>query len=262
MRGVRLDVQPGHRFGRYAVLYEVERRDGRRRFLCRCDCGAEKAVRLEALRSGAVVSCGCYNRQISREANTKHGLSEKRVYRIWTGIKGRCLNPNNAEHRNYGWRGITICAEWMTFEPFHEWAMANGYRDDLTIERKDNDGPYSPDNCTWVPQEDQRRNTRRVQRVWLNGQGMTLRQWARAVGMHPSTLQGRLKTGIALEEALKPPVRLDQRIGFRGQANTVAEWSRITGIEDATIRQRLKRGWSIEQALTTPVLSVTMNHRP
>lgn len=207
----RLDVQTGHRFGRYTVLREVQRRHGSRRFLCRCDCGAEKAVDLRSLRRGDAVSCGCYSRQLVRQRNTKHGLHATRLYRTWVGIKSRCLNPKNGAYRRYGGRGITICAEWMAFEPFREWAMAHGYRDDLTIERKDNDGPYAPENCTWISHADQARNTRKAQRVWLNGRGMTLRQWAQTAGIPWATFQARLKVGMSLEEALIAPAHRGRR---------------------------------------------------
>src|SRR6185436_5974652 len=78
-----------------------------------------------------------------RIAHTRHGGRNTRLYTIWCGIKDRCTNPNEKWFHNYGGRGIVVCVEWMTnFVPFREWALANGYRDNLTIERIDNDGPY------------------------------------------------------------------------------------------------------------------------
>jgi len=204
-RGKRLEIKPGERFGRFTIIREISKRNGRRYFWCKCDCGAEKAVRLYSLTSGKIISCGCYNREVSKLANSKHGLSNSRLYKIWIGMKNRCFNPNNTEYKNYGGRGIVVCQEWMQFEAFRDWAVANGYRDDLTIERINNDGNYELSNCTWITPAEQRRNTRKAQKIAFNGQKKTIRQWAKQIGIHSSTLCLRLKNGWDLETALTAP---------------------------------------------------------
>ena len=125
----------------------------------------------------------------------KHGMSYTRLYRIWDDIRGRTLRPNNTYYNNYGGRGITLYEPWREFIPFMKWALANGYRDDLYIDRVDNDGPYSPENCRWTTRWAQDRNKR--SNVWINYQGERICQadLASRLGVHYSTIYHRLKTG-------------------------------------------------------------------
>jgi hypothetical protein len=117
------------------------------------------------LRNGTSKSCGCLKLDTLRVKATTHGLTAfgeapPRLYRIWTGMKTRCSNPKTNTWQYYGGRGIKVCPEWQDFEPFRDWAFANGYRDDLTIDRKDNDRGYEPDNCRWATYRTQRVNQR------------------------------------------------------------------------------------------------------
>lgn len=95
------------------------------------------------------------------ERNTKHGFHGTRIYRIWRGLFKRCDYPNSTDYKNYGGRGIKICDEWRDFINFKNWAFANGYSNDLTIERKDVDSDYEPSNCTWITKREQAQNRRK-----------------------------------------------------------------------------------------------------
>lgn len=97
-------------------------------------------------------SCGC-NKGIGNKNSFKHGSSFSRLYNIWHGILKRCNNPNSHAYSDYGGRGITICPEWLKFIPFRDWSLSNGYQENLTIDRKDNDGNYEPNNCQWISLE-------------------------------------------------------------------------------------------------------------
>lgn len=149
----------GQRFGRLvAVRVAGKTGSGEARWECLCDCGKIKTVRYGHLKSGAVKSCGCWN-----HSPKKHGMTAKgerpRIYGIWVGMKQRCTNPNVDKYPRYGGRGVKVCQEWMTsFEAFYKWAMSHGYRDDLTIDRIDNDGNYTPENCRWVTNAENIRN--------------------------------------------------------------------------------------------------------
>ncbi len=125
----------------------------------------------------------------------KHGMADTRLYRIWDNIRGRTLRPSNTYWENYGGRGITLYEPWRQFALFMEWALANGYRDDLFIERIDNDGGYSPENCRWATRHEQDRNKR--SNVWVDYQGERICQadLANRLGVHYSTIYYRLKSG-------------------------------------------------------------------
>jgi hypothetical protein len=146
----------GNRYGRLVVISrDSSSRKGSATWKCQCDCGNIKTAVGEYLRNGRIKSCGCYQKEMATKANTIHGLSETSLFKIWSGIKGRCFNLRAKSYKYYGGRGITLCDEWLEFLPFYEWAMIHGYQKRLTIERVDNDGNYCPGNCvfaTWVEQ--------------------------------------------------------------------------------------------------------------
>ena len=117
--------------------------------MCRCDCGTTATTLGADLRKGKTVSCGCYRLECVKRPK-KHGETKTRVYRTWKAMRRRCRNPKATGYKNYGGRGISVCAEWESFTVFRDWALANGYRDDLSIERINVDGNYEPANCTWA----------------------------------------------------------------------------------------------------------------
>ena len=178
----------GHRFGRLLVLSLVNDVAGENiptRWLCRCDCGREVVVRGYNLKSGQTRSCGCLQREMAGKYCFKHGKTGSRLHNIWVKMKGRCNRCSEAAYPYYGGRGIKVCDEWQEFMPFYEWAMANGYRDDLTLDRIDPNGDYEPSNCRWLPLKAQNRNKRNNVHVVYNGEIRLLCEWAELFNCPP-----------------------------------------------------------------------------
>lgn len=159
----------GHRFGRLVVLEHTYTRifpNGGKRTMwkCRCDCGAEIVTQGQHLRTGRSNSCGCLQREIAAATNYRHGGRHTKLYGVWTQMLQRCENPKNKRYADWGGRGITVCDEWHDFAVFKA-DMEPTYAEGLTIERNNNDGPYSKANCRWATMLEQMQNTRPRKKV-------------------------------------------------------------------------------------------------
>lgn len=246
----------GMRFGRLVVICrEPSNKKEKPKFRCLCDCGNTTVVDGKNLRKeNGTRSCGCYARERAREAHTKHGGEGTRLYRIWGGMKARCYNPNNKSYYTYGGRGIKLCEEWEhDFGAFQKWSIEHGYKDYLTIERIDNDGPYSPENCRWATTKEQSHNKSTSRLITYNGETKALSAWADEIGIHKDTLLSRLKKGLPLEEAFSKKLQKTQRfLTFNGKTQNITDWARETGLNSNMITVRINSGWSVERALTTP----------
>ena len=197
------------KFGRWTALYQVEKgMSGEKRYLCRCQCGTEKILRRSSLVSGNSKSCGCFAKDVARQLCTKHGGSGTRLYRIWAGIVQRCCNDTgDYEWAKYGGRGISVCDEWREFSSFRDWALSSGYSDSLSIDRIDNNGNYSPDNCRWASIYEQNNNKRTSKFISYNGETGTIREFADRYGLEYSCLYERLRLGWNVRDALLTPSR-------------------------------------------------------
>lgn len=144
-----------------------------------------------------------------RKANSKHGYSNKeRLYETWCHIRQRCNNPNDRVYPLYGGRGIKVCGAWMSdYQSFRNWAMDNGYREDLTLDRIDNNGDYCPENCRWVDRKTQANNRRTNRLITYNGITHTLSEWSEITGIKWCTILARINKGWSTEKALYTPVR-------------------------------------------------------
>jgi hypothetical protein len=164
-----------------------------------CDCGKTKQVAAANLLHGRSLSCGCIRGEQLGRRNTErlrtHGASGTREHRIWSGMINRCTNPRSKDFKNYGARGIAVCERWLSFENFIE-DMGQRPSARHSIERVDNDGPYSPDNCIWGVPKDQCTNRRGNLHHEHNGRTMTLAEWADEMGVPRPTVYWRYRKGI------------------------------------------------------------------
>ncbi len=174
-----------------------------------CECGSLLAVDCNSLRSGNSKSCGCLKRDMISERLTSHGKSGTKLYHVWGSMLARCRNKGDASFAGYGGRGISVAKEWLSFAVFEDWAVRNGYREGLTIERRENDGNYEPDNCVWIPRVDQAKNTRRTKWIEAFGERKSMAEWAcdgRCVVSY-SLLRHRMSRKMSPEQAMTQAVR-------------------------------------------------------
>lgn len=211
----------GKRFERLVVL-SLHHRDKNHKayYLCECDCGNEVIIRGSHLTDGSTKSCGCYRTDTCYKMimlNTTHMLSHTKLYRVWRSMIHRCYNPKCRAFKDYGSRNIKICDEWKNdFVVFYNWAMKNGYEDNMTIDRINVNGNYEPSNCRWVNMLIQGNNRRNNHYITYNGTTHTLTEWSRILGINDTTLFSRIcGCKWSIERAFTTPVRKkkDGRVG-------------------------------------------------
>jgi hypothetical protein len=165
--------------------------------MCQCDCGNTKEVDGSRLNLGRTQSCGCYGKEMLSKANTKHGMEGTRIYHIWVMMKDRC-NSNNP---NYGGKGVSYAVRWENFIEFYK-DMGDPPTDKHTLDRIESNGHYTKRNCKWSTMKEQQNNRSNNHNIEYNGKIQSLAMWGEEVGIHRSTIRGRLKRGWSVEEAL------------------------------------------------------------
>lgn len=204
----------GMKFGRLTVIEEAppqirkDKKGRKKMWKCLCECGNESIVSHELLVGGHTKSCGCL--QLEGHPKNPELIRNKypRLYKIWLSMRARCNNPKDQHHKNYHDRGIRICNEWNTFEPFCEWALSHGYNDNLTIERRDVNGNYSPINCKWIPFSEQQKNKTNTRYYSIDGILYTADEASQRFHIKKNTFVARVnRYGFTPEEAISIPVK-------------------------------------------------------
>lgn len=191
----------GKKFGKLTVLEECEERKERRIvYKCKCDCGNISYVIGKNLRNGTTKSCGCLRRE---SYNIKHGKRNTTLYNVWCGMKYRCTNKNRYDYNSYGGRGIEVCKEWLNdFQTFYDWAISNGYKKGLEVDRIDVNGNYEPCNCRLITHRDNCNNKRNNVYITFNGNTKTMSQWSEELNIPYASIKDRHLRGWSDKECL------------------------------------------------------------
>lgn len=208
-----MNVGLGDKFGRLTVISGPTSNNWRTYFLCRCECGTEKKINRDNLVGGRTKSCGCLRSETSAahcKSMAKHGKSAwggTPEYRAWISMQRRCYDKRNSRYKDYGGRGIKVCKEWrMSFADFLI-DMGRKPTRRYSLERQDNDGNYEPSNCVWALPVDQCNNRRGNRFLTVDGETLTVTQWARRMNLSDNIIFKRLAAGYSDEAAIKTPKR-------------------------------------------------------
>ena len=198
VKGQNIKDLTGKRFGRLTVLrIDNKRTKGKTYWLCRCECGKEKSIRADTLK--VVRSCGCLKKEqdmVNLGIKYNHGMTHHIAFSVWDTMMNRYNNPKSISYKDYGGRGITVCDEWKDPKIFCKWMDDNGYNKTLSIERKEVNGNYCPENCCLIPRKEQTWNTRKTKYIEIDGKKIPLAKTARKLGVNPMTVHERWNRGI------------------------------------------------------------------
>lgn len=205
----------GDKYGRLEIIGLIRYRDNsntvRKACVCKCSCGnIIGPSRLYQLISGDLISCGCFSRDVHstmlKEKNTKHGYNTRYkrepLYNVWVAMIQRCNYTGRKDSKYYSIKEIQVCNEWASFEKFRDWALSHGYKNGLTIDRKDNSIGYNPDNCRFITIQEQQLNKSNVHLITYNGITDSISGWAKRIGVSWSTLNNRLNKYKSIGKAL------------------------------------------------------------
>lgn len=191
----------GKKFGKLLVLKRIgSTKNGKSLFLCKCDCGNEVEVIGGNLVSGTTKSCGCYKIEKCHKRANPQRRRLKRIHRL---MIMRCNDKNSKSYSLYGKRGITVCEEWNDFENFYNWSICNGYQNELTIDRIDNNKGYEPSNCRWTTYEEQANNTRRNHNVVYKGKTMSVSRFSREIGADTRRVNYLINRGYSTQQVVE-----------------------------------------------------------
>ena len=193
---IKKKVEDGYMFPgtKLTLIENLPSEKGKSIIRCSCDCGKEWVGRLSKVLDGSNKACGCL---VGKAQAVKHGLCNHPLYSVWRSMIQRCERPKHKHYDIYGGRGITVTPEWRNdFKAFHDWATENGWKTGLQLDRVDNNGSYSPQNCQFVTGKENSQNTRICRRITIDGETRSLSEWAKHAGISKTTISNRLNKGM------------------------------------------------------------------
>lgn len=198
---MKLKDLTNQRFGKLTVIKRDLTSKKGVRWICKCDCGNEKSISSHCLIEGHTKSCGCYSFRWKENVIRHNSQEHRKLFAVYRNIIKRCYDKEFKQYKDYGGRGIIMCDEWLKdFEKFYSWAINNGYREDLSIDRINNNGNYEPNNCRWATIEEQSNNKRSCVYVEYNNEKHTIKEWSKITGISYQTLHHRIKVNMPLEK--------------------------------------------------------------
>jgi len=214
---VKIAIHEGSRFGRLTVVREATQGGWKEiRWLCRCDCGSTVIARGSSLRRGCPRSCGCLSREVTAARSLRHGYTRRGQrspeWLVWSAMNQRCHYPKDRRYPNYGGRGIVVCERWRA--AFEDFVADMGHRPAPrhSLDRIDNDGPYSPGNCRWAEPKEQQRNKRNSTIIEFEGKRLSISGWAEETRLPARLISGRLHAGWLPERVLTTPMRIHRKL--------------------------------------------------
>lgn len=200
-------LEVGKKYGKLTFIRKVDSRKG----VFECECGRTKVINMGNVGYGAVKSCGC----LRSTSHNIHGHSGEKLYYVWHTMIERCTNPDYRSYKYYGGRGITVCDEWKNdYMVFRGWALDNGYKDGLTLDRINNNKSYHPSNCHFVTMYQQNRNKRTNVMITFRGKTMCMSDWARATKIPRATIRKRYDMGWSADEIFLTPISCRKSLSF------------------------------------------------
>ena len=194
----------GQRFGRLVAIKPNGKQFNNTKWLCKCDCGNFTTTNISSLTRGVCKSCGCLRKELTAAKFKTHGCTRTKLYAVYRTMRARCEKPKDSHYKYYGGKGIKVCDEWKeNFKTFHDWAISNGYKEGMTIDRIDINKNYEPSNCRWVDMIVQANNKSNNNFITYNGETHTIAEWASIKDLTYATLYQRImKHKWTIERAL------------------------------------------------------------